>query len=262
MLGSSCVGSFQCQSSRNGGGKFPGQTLPVPQGGHASIRGCSRSSSKPRCRSARRVRSPADRRGSAIGRRPGRRQDGPVQCAPPGEGRHLAFAAGRWVAERFRRSFSARRVVVKANVVRLNPQQRGGRARKMRGTMKQGLGCPLFRTGRGRPVRWTGQGLFGSRDPGRRQGLDGARPRRSPSVSLHRRARGCSRNGRSPRLPRPHAPNEVVSSTSPATISPLASATVRASWLPGNWATRARSRSTKLQNEVEAERLTRLDKCS
>jgi type IV secretory pathway VirD2 relaxase len=54
----------------------------------------------------------------------------------------LSRQGGGWQRDSAGR-FRARRVVVKARVVRLNPQQRGGRAPKMRGTMSRAVDAHL-----------------------------------------------------------------------------------------------------------------------
>ena len=112
----------------------------------------------------------------------------------------LSRQGGGWQRDSAGR-FRARRVVVKARVVRLNPQHRGGRAPKMRGPMSRAVDAHLRYLERDGVTR---DGERGRAYSALENEADGKafveRPRRSPSVSLHRRARGCRRHGRSPRL--------------------------------------------------------------
>jgi type IV secretory pathway VirD2 relaxase len=150
MLGSSCVGFFRGQSSvmardesedfrirpgrsRYGGARINPRTQPFLKQVQIAVR---KAGGDPR-RIGSGARSGGGREGGRTGRFNARGRGAKVVASfarQGGDGGWQRDSAGR---------FRARRVVVKARVVRLNPQQRGARAPKMRATMSRAVDAHL-----------------------------------------------------------------------------------------------------------------------
>ena len=217
-----------------------------------------------------RLRSGSGREGGTTGRFNARGRGAKVAAALPRRGRD-----GGWQRDSAGR-FRARRVLVKARVVRLNPPGKGTPGPKMRTAMSRAIDAHLRYLERDGVTRDGERGkaysalenevdgkAFVERSRGDRHqfrfivaaedGTEMADLRgftrdlmRQVELDLATRLDWIAVDLTTPAIPTLTSSfvacsMTAASSTSPAIISPMVSVTGPASWSPGNWATRARS---------------------